>query len=595
MKRNLFLAGIIILASLLACEKSNVPGTVEPEKVQINEVLNLTPDFIGSVKGAESGQSYETGDSLTLELTPGETLMSGFYAGLMEHIHVHVGDTVYMPEFPETSEEYVQSLSMKVAVPAKSFGIVVAYAVQQQLTPDGYTMRLEENNDCIVLYGVSPEQKYKYFDCYLRTPDAYTIEKVEFKVGEGEWQDVNAVNGCSFERTESLDWVYNVSIRPDYQNVTGDVSLRVKGSQHARYGIKWLNTEYIKTDIPEGWQPNVLPEESIDGEQVGAQFYTIDGYYLDSVGSNVDGLELQCVARSTVIFTMPASDVEISLNFKKKPEVSYKGGNHISSAEIYDAKDIYYGVPTSDGIPGEAVYLFVNAENGFKPSKAYVSGSDTGYDFVIYGGGLDRYQYYAEVILPENDGPFEITAETVKCYSVLADGTSFVLDGGKNYAEGETVTFQVYVPSGKTLSGVKATGSDGRDVQCTLDNTNGSFVMPACDVTLTATYADANPETTAHISAIYDADEYRVFSQTNPYYQRITSDGFDVPAGTALYINVTSDYGTPFWVGVKIGETVNYYKATEDPDFGDVSFGKAFVFSADAVIKVGSTEASVKF
>ena len=75
MKRNLFFAGIIILASLLACEKSNVPGTVEPEKVQVNEVLNLTPDFIGSVKGAEAGQSYETGDSLTLELIPGETLM----------------------------------------------------------------------------------------------------------------------------------------------------------------------------------------------------------------------------------------------------------------------------------------------------------------------------------------------------------------------------------------------------------------------------------------------------------------------------------------------------------------------------------------
>ena len=315
MRRNLFLAGIIILASLLACEKSNVPGTVEPEKVQVNEVLNLTPDFIGSVKGAEAGQSYETADSLTLELIPGETLMSGFYAGLMEHIHVHVGDTVYMPKFPVTSEEYVQSLSMKVAVPDKSFGIVVAYAVQQQFTPDGYTMRLEENNDGIVLYGVSQEQKYKYFDCYLCTPDAYTIEKVEFKVGEGEWQDVNSVNGCSFERTESVDWVYNVSIRPDYQNVTGDVTLRVKGSQHARYGIKWLNTEYINTDIPEGWQPNVLPEESIDGEQVGAQFYTIDGYYLDNVTSNIDGLELQCIARSAVLFTMPASDVEISLNF----------------------------------------------------------------------------------------------------------------------------------------------------------------------------------------------------------------------------------------------------------------------------------------
>ena len=54
MKRNLFLAGIIILASLLACEKNNVPGTKDPEMVQVNEVLNLTPDFIGSVMGGRS-------------------------------------------------------------------------------------------------------------------------------------------------------------------------------------------------------------------------------------------------------------------------------------------------------------------------------------------------------------------------------------------------------------------------------------------------------------------------------------------------------------------------------------------------------------
>ena len=454
-------------------------------------------------------------------------------------------------------------------------------------------MRLEDNDDGIVLYGVSPGQKYKYFDCYLRTPDAYTIEKVEFKVGDGEWQDVTAVNGCKFKRTSSLDWVYIVSIRPDYKNVTGDVTLRVKGSQHARYGIKWLNTEYVKTDIPEGWQPNVLPEESIDGEQVGAQFYTIDGYYLDSVSSNIDGLELQCIARSAVLFEMPASDVEISLNFKKKADVSYNGGTHITSAQIYDAKDIYYGVPTSNGIPGEAVYLFVNVDKGFKPSKAYVSGSDTGYDFVIYGDGIDKYQYYAEVVLPESDGPFELTSEVVKSY--VASGSNILFDGGHDYAEGELVSFQVYVPSGKTLSGVKVTSSDGKEIECTMDNTKGSFVMPACDVTVVADYADTDPGSIAHISAIYDADEYSVFSQTNPYYQRITSDGLDVPAGTMLYINITSNYGNPFWVGVKIGETVNYYKATEDPDYGDVSFGKSFVFSADAVIKVGSSEDSVKF
>lgn len=587
----------IILSSLMACEKTDEPK-VTPENprppettmVSVNEVLNLTPDFIGTLSGAESGQNCEVGETLTLELTSGEILSDGFYAGLMEHIHIHVGDKVYMPEFPADEGEYVQKLSVKVTVPDEPFDIVAAYAVQQQLTPDGYTMRLEDNGDGIKLYGVSPEHKYKYFDCYLHTPDAYTIDKVEFKMGDGDWQDVSSVPGCNFARTELIDWVYRIEIRPDLQNVTGDVTLRVTGSQHGRYHIKWINTEYINTDIPEDWLPNVLPEEAIDGEMVEAQFYTKEGYYLKDVASNMEALELQCFSRSAVLFEMPASDVEITLNFKKKADVSYKGGSHISSAEIYDAKDIYYGRPASNGIPGEAVYLFANAEDGYKPSKAYVSGN--GYDFVFYGP--DRYQYYAEVILPQNDGPFEITADATKGYTVSTDG-NFILSGGYFYTEGETVPFQTTAPIGKTLSGVTAMGADGHEVECTLENTYGSFIMPACDVTLTASYTDIDSEKIVHISAIYDSDEYSVYSQTDPYYQEITANGFDVPAGTTLYVDIQEYYGNMFWVGVKIGETVTYYEAMMDPDFGDVSFGKSFIFTDDTVIKVGATKDSVQF
>ena len=595
MRSSLALVGGVILTALLACEKENGQKTQEPVLVPVEEVLNLTPGFIGTLSGAEAGDSPAVGDSLTLTLTAGETLSSGFYEALMEHIHVHVGDTVYVPEFPSGAGEYVQNISLKVAVPDKPFGIVAAYAVQQQMTPDGYTMRLEDNADGIRLYGVSPEHKYKYFDSYLRTPDAYTVESVEFRVGDGEWQNVNDVKGCKFSRTKDLDWVYNVSIRPDYQNVTGDVTLRVKGSQHGRYSIKWLNTDYIRTDIPENWKPNILPEEAIDGERVAAQFYTREGYYLADATSNVEGLELECISRSYIRFTMPASDVEINLNFKEKVGVTYGSGDHIISAAIYDAKDIYYGIPTDKGIPGEAVYLFVKMENGYKPSKAYVKGSDKSYDFVIYGGGLDRYQYYAEVTLPEGDGPFEVNADAVKSYTVSGTDGAFMFEQGTSWAPGETVPFIVYVPSGKTLSGVTGKGSDGRDIVCTMDNVNGSFVMPDCDVTLTAVYSDVNPGTNVHISAIFDPDEYRVFSQTNPYYQSISSDGLDVPAGTALYISISDDYGNPFWVGVKIGDDVAYYEATINPDFGDASFGKTLVFNADAVIKVGATKASVQF
>ena len=48
-------------------------------------------------------------------------------------------------------------------------------------------------------------------------------------------------------------------------------------------------------------------------------------------------------------------------------------------------------------------------------------------------------------------------------------------------------------------------------------------------------------------------------------------------------------------MGVKIGETVNIYPATEDEDSGEFSFGKALVANGDVSIKVGPTEASVRF
>lgn len=593
MKNNsLIFAGGIILSAFLACEKHEAEPSAPETVPEVSEVLNITPDYIGSVTGAEAGQTFECGDTLTLELTPGENLTSGFYAALAEHIHVHVGDTVYMPTFPETDEKYVQKLTVDIAVPNKQFSIIAAYAVQQQLTPDGYTMRLEDNSAGIKLYGVSPYRKYKYFDCYLLTPDAYTIGNVQFKVGDGEWQNANDVTGCSFSRSEAIDRVYRIKVRPDRKNVTGDVMLRVTGEQHERHSIKWLNTEYINTDIPENWQPNILPEEAIDGEKVAAQFYTKDGFYLSGVSTDVEGLALECRLRSYIFFDMPKSDVTVTLDFKKKPEVRYAGGSHLSSAEVYDAADIYYGVPTTDGIPGEAVYLFANAENGYKPSAAKVSGSDKSFPFSTYGGGYDKYQYYAEVILPESGGPFEITAEAAKAYTV--SGENFQFNDGTTWLEGETVPFMIYVPAGKTLKGITAKGADGKDVAYTLDNTYGSFVMPACDVTLTAIYEDVDKGSTAHISAVYDSDEYTVFSQTNPYYQRITSEGFDVPAGTTLYVNVQSNYGNAFWVSVKIGDTVTCYKADVDPDFGDASFGKSFVFTADTVIKVGTAEASVK-
>ncbi|MGN1220610.1 MAG: hypothetical protein ACI4TU_06705 [Candidatus Cryptobacteroides sp.] len=602
MKRNFMaLLGAAMMGMLIGCtpeEKptdSNEPDINEtPLEVAISEVTNLTPTFIESISGLEAGSSVEAGDTLTLTITPGEILTSGFSAVHMEHIHIHVADTVYMPVFPDTDSDYVQDLKIDIIAPEEDFSIIAAYAVQQKLKEEGFTMRLEENNDGIRLYGVSQEFKYKYFDCYLRTPDAYTLDKVEFKVGDGQWQDVNSVKGCECVRSESLDWVYDIKIRPDYQDVTGDITLRVTGSQHGRYKISWKNTDYILTDIPEGYQPNYLPEEAIDGEEIVASFYTKDGYYLAGASSDVEGVNPECMYYAYVKFTMPASDIAITLDFKELIPVKCTSGSHVESYEIYDSPDIYYGIPTKAGIPGEEVYVFVRAESGYKPSKAVIAGGES-FDFQVYGDGTDIYGWFAPVTIPTDKDNVTIEIESVNAYKVTSDEGMFAFPQGRIWAEGETVKFIVYIPSGKNLKGVSAKTSGGTEIPVVLDNADGSFTMPAADVHVSAVFDDNKSDENAHISAIYDDNQYRVFSQTNPYYQSIDANGFDVPKGTALYINVMDYYGEPFWVGVKIGDNVSYYQGEVDPDWGDASFGKTFVISDDAVIKVGASKSSVEF
>ncbi|MDD6253711.1 MAG: hypothetical protein PUA96_06685 [Bacteroidales bacterium] len=187
-----------------------------------------------------------------------------------------------------------------------------------------------------------------------------------------------------------------------------------------------------------------------------------------------------------------------------------------------------------------------------------------------------------------------MSIETVKAYNVTGEPGIIFFKEGNVWAEGEKVPFQVYIPQGKTLAGVKAEQPDGTEITCTMDNTDGYFIMPASDVYVSASFSETNPGATAHISALYDADQYRVFSQTNPYYQRIDADGFDVPAGTALYISIVDDYGEPFWVGIKIGDSFNAYEAPQDEDTGEYVFNSSVVASGDVVIRAASTKDGVQ-
>ena len=119
--------------------------------------------------------------------------------------------------------------------------------------------------------------------------------------------------------------------------------------------------------------------------------------------------------------------------------------------------------------------------------------------------------------------------------------------------------------------------------------------MPDADVTVTVTFKDVEQGANVTIKALYDEDLYRVTSQSTAYYGAIDSEGIQIAAGTTLYISVLDYYGDPFWVGMKIGDSVQYYEAQQDEDSGEYTFGRSFAFTADAVIKVGASKNAVTF
>lgn len=414
MKKSIFLLTLVLIIGLsfAACSKTE-PETITPDpnpdtedttsvpetpKSRAVEVLNLTPDFI-AVSGIEKGGEYETGSEATLTLTPGTILSSGFEAVHMEHIHVHVGDIVYIPEFPSPDGEYIQSLSLKVQIPEDDFEVVACYSGQQQMTEGGYTMYLEDN-EYVRLYGVSHEEQYKYFACYLLTVDAYTITNVQFKVGDGEWRDVSDVEGCSFSRSKVVENVYSVAIRPDYQNVTGDVTLRVEGEQHGRYTITWENADETYLDM----EKSVLPSESIDGETVTAELWVHDEYYLNTAEASVPGLELNVISRAYVQFVMPASDVTVSVIYE-----DVNADEEVSVIAYYDS-DIYdvssstnWNWDFTEGFTvakGSTFYLSIyNYEN-----TMYYVGVQVGDNVTIYPAEFDDIEYYfGKAIVADGD------------------------------------------------------------------------------------------------------------------------------------------------------------------------------------------------
>ena len=488
-----------------------------------------------------------------------------------------------MPTFEGGDGETLGQLSVEIEVPSEDFEVIACYSPQQQFSDTGHTMTLEDT-ESVKLFGVSPEKRYKYFDCYLLADDAYVISNVQFKVGDGEWQNINEVTGCSFAKAyNSMENLYTVTVRPDYKDVTGDVTLRVEGEQFGRYAITWENADESYLDLAS----SVFPATAIEGETVTAEVYVKPDYYLASVESSVENLDLSIIGKSYIRFTMPAEDVTVKLNVQEKIPLNCIASTHIKRMEFYNASDKFYGVPVTKGVPGSKVYLFASVEDGYKPSATKLATGES-FGFSFYLPGI----YMSEILIPEDAARIDASVETVKAYQVSSEN-DIALDGGHVYAEDETVSMVVYVPDGQKVKSIKATTTDGKAVDVSMNLPYASFVMPASDVEVVVEYAPLDSKETVSVIAYFDSDIYDIYSSTNYDWDFIK--GFEIAKGKTFYMSVTNYEGGMYYVGVKIGEEVTVYPAQFDEMMGEYSFGKSLVANGDITIKVGATEDAVAF
>jgi len=583
-QKSLFSALLMVVILFIAACSTETPDGQKPESsfCKSTRVLNLTPEYF-TLSGIEEAADFQKGSKITLTLTPGEYLNQSFSKVHMEHIHIHVNDKVYMPTFEGGDDETCGQLSVEIEVPSEDFEVIACYSVQQQFSDNGYTMTLD-STEPVRLFGVSPEKRYKYFDCYLLAEDAYVISNVQFKVGDGEWQNINEVTGCSFAKSyNGIENLYTVTVRPEYEDVTGDVTLRVEGEQLGRYAITWENADENYLDMTK----SVFPATAIEGETVTAEIYLKPDYYLKSAETSVAGLDLSIVGESYVKFTMPAEDVTVNLNVQEKIPLNCIASTHITQMEFYDANDMYYGVPVTKGVPGRKAYLFASVEEGYKPSAAKLTTGES-FGFSFYLPGI----YMSEIQIPEDAARVDASVETAKGYRILC-GDNVVFNDGDVYAEGETVSMAVYVPDGQKIKSITVKETNGKAVDVSTNLPYASFVMPASDVEVAVEYAPLDSKETVSVIAYFDSDIYEIYSSTN--YDWNFAKGFEVEKGKTFYVSVSNYEGGMYYVGVKIGSEVTVYPAQFDDMMGEYSFGKSLVANDDITIKVGATEDSVAF
>lgn len=469
--------------------------TVGAEFVEysIPVVKNISTNFL-KVQDEDGAftEKHHAGDTVYFEIVASGVDISTLTETHLFHIYVVVNDQIIHPTFAEGGSA-TGIVPVSFTMPDEATTVYVAYCVQfregDETCANKVTLDLADGFKVI---GVDPELTYKYLNPYLLVPDGYKITRFQWKYDsdttEEGWTDVSYTlnNG-----------VATFSIRPNYQNLAGDITIKVEGEYVGSQKISYSNASDVEFYEYSNYYYTSIeaPTSALIGDTVS--FYAkcaSTAHFTGESKVTVTGAEdTPTVSESGdyvyVSFVVGQSEVDVSFSTAANETITILDNANVKKAVVrnsysYDAYEI------NSAAPGKYFYVYAKPVDGYKFIGAKLNGGEMVSSTSSWYDA--EYDYYVPLVMPET-GAAQIELVLSKVYTVTTTSTNATISvSSSSYGAGETVKFGASEDTGYKLEEVKVykTGDPTTTVEFTYDESaysyKYSFVMPEYSVTIEA-------------------------------------------------------------------------------------------------------------
>jgi len=607
MKKQFLLASVLSLTLLGSCGINNSSSSVndstsssekisssnpissstsQETKYSIKTIQNLSEDFFTIENTVKADDHFKGNEEVTLTLDAGTILSNGFTTESkhLDHIYINVNGVNYKPAFSD-GVTFSNKVDVTFPMPKEDVDIVACYSTQQHLKEDGYSIELVDSPN-VSLYGIDSREKYDYIDCFFMTASGFKITSISYAIGTNDYTEITSDSAGGVYYSKESDGVFALKVRPNGQNLIGNVKVKVSGLIHNYHNISYtgLDEDYINKE------ESTIPDNGLESDTVRIWLFAKNGCYVSSVSlSNVLEENILENSNGVVSFIMPDSDVSVDIAISLNPTIEVSSTSHVTSASIYDSID--YRNAITNIAPNNTFDVLPVLEEGYLLIGGYINGEN----YIDFSTAIStRYLHFT---MPEGISKATISFKVGQQRNItIADSAngSLEMTSGSTATSGETASFKIKPSSGYNIDKIKLTDSNDNDLDTTVtfDAIQGQFIMPDSDVKIVASFKkDEDAKDNYSVLAVTSSDEYIVKDNNFTDLTKAT----EYKSGSTLFFTVANDSGNSFWIYATMGENqIINQQADEDPDTGEYGFQKSFTVNGDIKICVSDTEANAK-